>query len=109
MKTETNNIEIIKSTDKTLEINKLYIYPPYDDREYVKEQKCKYDGELKLWYVISKDDELYKKYKKMKLFVKYDEKEYIKQHHGRWCPDDKCWFTYATNDALRRYKLYKQN
>ena len=102
MDIETNNNEIITPT-------KLYIYPPYDDQEYVKEQKCKYDGELKLWYVISKDDELYKKYKKMKLFVKYDEKEYIKQHHGRWCPDDKCWFTYATNDALRRYKLYKQN
>jgi len=51
---ETDNSEIITTT-------KLYIYLPYDDRQYMKEQKCKFDGELKLWYVISKDDPLYQK------------------------------------------------
>lgn len=77
--------------------NKIRLLVPFEDKDLVKQHKCRWDVEGKYWYYLSEDkalpDEL-KKYKAYPVLISYDEKDEMKQRlkSMKWDSVKKAWF-----------------
>ena len=83
------------------EQEKFYIYNPYELKDDVKKAGALYDPDAKLWYVLSKDEPIYEKYKKVYLINSYKNKDTYAKYKAKY--DGKEWYTYHSNEFLKDY------
>jgi len=59
------------------ELKKIYLCVPFDDKEYAKKNGCKWDVEIKRWYILHKEiPEELKKYTSKRLGIEDKEDIY---------------------------------
>ena len=104
---ENINYSIFNPKDKLSENKpdevKIYIYPPFEEKQIAIENYAKWDVDNKKWFITSKDNMLYEKYRKKNLKNIYIMKDIYKKTGGKWNAEQKYWFTYNTNEKLKEY------
>ena len=86
---------------------KIYIIPPYESKDYVKENGGFWDIKCKMWYISDKSNKLYELYKKQCLVNDYSLKDYYKENSGKWDISKREWYTYNSNEKLQEHFLNK--
>ena len=96
------NTALIEIYEKE-QIDKIYIYLPYENREEAKIKGVYWDPKVKLWYVSDINNILYEKYKQRFLKNKYERKDFYKDNGGKWDKLRSHWFTYNSNEKLKPF------
>ena len=86
-------------------IERIYIVPPYESKDDVKENGGIWDPEFRSWYITDKENKLYKLYKKQCLVNDYNLKDHYKNNEGKWDNLKKHWYTYNSNQKLQEHFL----
>ena len=92
---------VLESLFKTNDIEKIYLYVPYYNKDYVKKLGAKWDAEKKQWYIQNENKELIEKYgidRKIYFDVPFKYNHLAKENNGQWDKKENKWFVYNNNE-----------
>lgn len=105
---------IFKKYDDDKENDKIYLYVPYKDSDYVKNLRGKWDNLKKQWYIKYENKELIEKYginKRIYFYIPYEFKQIAKDNNAQWDTTEKKWFVYNNDEKeniLNKIKNFKK-
>ena len=85
-----------------------YLCIDVTEKDLAKTNKCKYDGNLKLWYCEDKTNPLIVSHSRVDLNIEYNDKDKFKTLGAKYCPINKVWYGKSGNtELMKSYYTYK--
>jgi len=85
-----------------------YLCIDFTEKDLAKTNKCKYDGNLKLWYCEDKTNPLIVSHSRVDLNIEYNDKDKYKTLGAKYCPINKVWYGKSGNtELMKSYYTYK--
>jgi len=78
------------------------------EKDLAKKHKCKFDGDLKLWYCEDKSNPLIVSYSRVDLNIEFKDKDKYKALGAKFCNINKGWYGKSGNtELMKAYYAYK--
>ena len=103
---EMETSEIYEKMNKKV----YFLCVDFIEKDLAKKHKCKFDGDLKLWYCEDKTNPLIVSHSRVDLNVDYEDKDEFKALGAKFCGINKIWYGKSGNtELMKAYNEYKLN